>query len=63
MTADYFLAVTIRDTNALRRLFAYDAVLYAQGTVYEGIEAIAAASMMRERSSSRTCFPNPLSIG
>jgi uncharacterized protein len=41
VTADYFLAVTMRDTNALRRLFAYDAVLNAQGTIYEGIEAIA----------------------
>ncbi len=40
VTADYYLAVTMRDTDALRRLFARDAVLDTQGTVYEGIEAI-----------------------
>ena len=41
VAADYFLAITMRDTDALRRLFAPDAVLDAEGTIYEGIEAIA----------------------
>ena len=41
MAADYFLAITMRDSDALRRLFAHDAVLDAQGTIYEGTEAIA----------------------
>jgi predicted TIM-barrel fold metal-dependent hydrolase len=41
VTADYFLAITMRDTDAIRRLFAHDAVLDAQGTVYEGVDAIA----------------------
>ena len=41
MAADYFLAITMRDTDALRRLFAHDAVLDAQGTIYQGTEAIA----------------------
>ncbi len=41
VAADYFQALTMRDTDALRRLFAPDAVLDAQGTVHEGVEAIA----------------------
>ena len=40
VAADYFLAITIRDGAALRRLFAADAVLNAQGTIYQGTEAI-----------------------
>ena len=36
VAADYFLAITIRDTDGLRRLFAADAVLDAQGTVHRG---------------------------
>lgn len=38
---DYFLAITTRDGDALRRLFAPDAVLNAQGTEYRGGEEIA----------------------
>ena len=38
--ADYFLAITMRDADGLRRLFAPDAVLDAQGTIYEGAESI-----------------------
>src|ERR1700722_6857895 len=41
VAADYFLAITMRDGDALRRLFAHDAVLDAQGTIYDGTEAIA----------------------
>ncbi len=41
VAADYFLAITMRDGDALRRLFAPDAVLDAQGTEYRGAEAIA----------------------
>ena len=40
VAADYFLAITMRDGAALRRLFAADAVLNAQGTIYQGTEAI-----------------------
>jgi predicted TIM-barrel fold metal-dependent hydrolase/ketosteroid isomerase-like protein len=38
---DYFAAITMRDTAALRELFAPDAVLDAQGTVYHGSADIA----------------------
>ncbi len=41
VASDYFSAVTMRDTEALRQLFLPDAVLDAQGTRYEGAEAIA----------------------
>ena len=41
VAGDYFLAITMRDTDALRRVFAPDAVLDAQGAVYEGSDAIA----------------------
>jgi hypothetical protein len=37
---DYFLAITMRDVDALAPLFTPDAVLDAQGTVYRGHEAI-----------------------
>jgi uncharacterized protein len=37
----YFTAIVTRDVEALRRLFAPDAVLDAQGTVHRGSEAIA----------------------
>jgi predicted TIM-barrel fold metal-dependent hydrolase len=40
VVADYFGAVTMRDARALSQLFASDAVLDAQGTVYRGIHAI-----------------------
>jgi len=40
VVADYFSAVTMQDADALRRLFASDAVLDAQGTRYEGSEVI-----------------------
>ncbi len=41
MADDYFSAVTMRDTDALGRLFAPDAVLDVEGTRYEGGQAIA----------------------
>lgn len=37
----YFTAIVTRDVEALRRLFAPDAVLDAQGTVHRGADAIA----------------------
>jgi len=40
VVGDYFAAVTMRDTAALRRLFASDAVVEAQGTRYDGNETI-----------------------
>ncbi len=40
VAADYFLAITMRDAAALGRLFAPDAVLDAQGTIYRGTDAI-----------------------
>ncbi len=40
VAADYFLAITMRDTAALGRLFTPDAVLDGQGTIYRGTDAI-----------------------
>jgi predicted TIM-barrel fold metal-dependent hydrolase len=42
VVSDYFGAVTMRDPRALRRVFAPDAVLDAQGSVYRGADAIVA---------------------
>jgi predicted TIM-barrel fold metal-dependent hydrolase len=41
VVADYFAAVTMQDTPALRRLFAPNALLDAQGQIHRGVEAIA----------------------
>ncbi len=41
VVADYFAAVTIRDAQMLRQLFAPDAFLDAQGSVHDGVDAIA----------------------
>ncbi|MGH9080281.1 MAG: amidohydrolase family protein [Acidimicrobiales bacterium] len=40
VVADYFDVVTMRDARALRQLFAPDAVLHAEGSVYRGADAI-----------------------
>ena len=40
VVADYFAAITLRDPNALGRLFAPDAVLDAQGDLHRGAGAI-----------------------
>jgi uncharacterized protein len=41
VAADYFAAVTLRDTDALGRLFSADATLDAEGTRHEGADTIA----------------------
>jgi predicted TIM-barrel fold metal-dependent hydrolase len=41
VVAEYFAAVTMRDVEALSRVFAPDAVLDAQGGLYRGADAIA----------------------
>ncbi len=40
VAADYFAAVTMRDSEALGRLFAPDALLDAQGSIHRGTDAI-----------------------
>jgi predicted TIM-barrel fold metal-dependent hydrolase/ketosteroid isomerase-like protein len=41
VVVDYFAAVTMRDTDALTRLFAADATVVAEGTRHQGTETIA----------------------
>jgi ketosteroid isomerase-like protein len=41
VAVDYFAAVTMRDADALHRLFAPDATLVAEGTRHQGTETIA----------------------